>query len=333
METTETPTTVTPPRQMTVEEIVAEEIAANEVKAEEARKTHAGRIVSDFYGSGGYDGDYYHYMGVVVADPVTGETTKITVASDGASAWHGRSINLPKIAADATPEILALVRACEDRKAQALAEERAREERASVGTGKFVLITSGRNVPIGTVGRVFWRKEGQYGWRIGVATSTETVQKMGNNGRVYDSAKDVAWSASSNATVLLQDSPSGPSAELLYRFAKDVAGHIGPSDPLPETFPAVWATCFQSPEVLAAYAAYTPEELPWKTPEERWTLSGLCEALRSDTILSEVLRDHVLNGDRAGDHFIPTIRTLLETVAPVVPAPKKVRKGAKKATK
>lgn len=331
METTETTPAVTTTK--TVEQIVADEIAENERLAGVARATYKGRIVREFYGSGGYDGDYYHYMGVEVADPVTGEVTKISVASDGSSAWHGRSIPLPKIAADATPEILALVKACEDAKVKAREEARALEERAAIGVDKFVILTSGRNVPVGTVGKVFWHKEGQYGWRIGVATSTETVPKMGNNGRVYDSAKDVAWTAASNATVLLQETPSGPGAKLLYRFANCVASHIPAQDSIPETFPGMWANCAQFPELLSAYAAYTPSDLPWKTQEERWTVSGLCDAVRTDSILSEVLRDLVLKGDQTREDFIPTLRTLLETVAPSVPSPKKVRKGSKKVPK
>jgi hypothetical protein len=34
--------------------------------------------------------------------------------------------------------------------------------------GDQVVVARGRKVPIGTTGELFWAKEGQYGWRVGV---------------------------------------------------------------------------------------------------------------------------------------------------------------------
>lgn len=77
-----------------------------------------------------------------------------------------------------------------------LNDELGREEaRREVRRDRWVRVVKGRKVPVGTEGRVVWVGNGNWGLRVGVATSEERDA----NGRY----KDVVWTAASNCEVVL----------------------------------------------------------------------------------------------------------------------------------
>lgn len=95
-------------------------------------------------------------------------------------------------------------------------QERAREEeRRAPVSGKWVRVTSGRKVPQGTEGIVFWTGDSQWGPKVGIALPREDgtfrkVKKPGRYGRSYESYADVAWTATRNVEVI-----SGPGGRIL----------------------------------------------------------------------------------------------------------------------
>lgn len=174
---------------------------------------------------------------------------------------------------DATSEIRAayaahLARLDAEERARIIAqqEERvrveARQARAEVARGKFVVVARGRNVPVGTVGRVFYCRvsDGAYPTlRAGLATTS----RLDDNGR----AADVAWSAASNCDVLMQEMPADPAdVERLYAFAGALAAHLPDGrgagvDAPAEVFPREWERACAEPWRLAVFAAYSPADL------------------------------------------------------------------------
>ena len=83
-----------------------------------------------------------------------------------------------------------VVNALVARKTQAARDEAAR----TIIKGTHVKVVRGRKVPIGTTGKVFWKGEGTYGWRVGFKDSTDTVHwtALTNVEAIYDDATVVA---------------------------------------------------------------------------------------------------------------------------------------------
>ena len=197
-----------------------------------------------------------------------GEWQRVVVSSDG----YG-SHSCDTAVEDATPEARAAyaahlaaeqARIDEDRRvaaeARRLNEERA--DRAEVDRGKFVVVNRGRNVPVGTVGRVFFCRvsDGAYPTlRAGVATS----RRLDANGR----AADVVWTAAANCDVLMQEMPAlAVDVARLYAFAGALAAHLPDSrvegvDGPAETFPREWERACAESWRLAVFAAYSPADL------------------------------------------------------------------------
>ena len=197
-----------------------------------------------------------------------GEWHRVTVSTDGYEASaHDTATE------DATPEAraayaahLAAEQARVDEERRAYREEQAarqeRAARAEVDREKFVVIARGRNVPVGTVGRVFFCRvsDGAYPTlRAGVATS----RRLDANGR----AADVVWTAAANCDVLLQEMPADAAdVERLYAFAGALAAHLPDSrvegvDGPAETFPREWERACAESWRLAVFAAYSPADL------------------------------------------------------------------------
>ena len=198
----------------------------------------------------------------------SGEWRRVVVSSDG----YG-SHSCDTATEDATPEARAAYAAhlaaeqarVDEERRVAREAQRAREERdarAEVDRGKFVVVNRGRNVPVGTVGRVFFCRvsDGAYPTlRAGIATTS----RLDDNGR----AVDVAWSAASNCDVLLQSMPADASdVERLYAFAGALAAHLPDGrgacvDAPAEVFPREWERACAEPWRLAVFAAYSPADL------------------------------------------------------------------------
>ena len=216
----------------------------------------------------------------------SGEWRRVVVSSDG----YG-SHSCDTAVEDATPEARAAyaahlaaeqARIDEERRVER-AEQRAREERdarADVDRGKFVVINRGRNVPVGTVGRVFYCRvsDGAYPTlRAGLATTS----RLDDNGR----AADVAWSAASNCDVLMQEMPADPAdVERLYAFAGALAAHLPDGrgagvDAPAEVFPREWERACAESWRLAVFAAYSPADL----------MTELRRAARDHRSIDEVL--------------------------------------------
>lgn len=70
-------------------------------------------------------------------------------------------------------------------------------ERREVKHDRWVRVVKGRKVPKGTEGRVIWLGNGNWGPRVGIATSEE----RDSSGRY----KDVVWTAASNCEVVLDE--------------------------------------------------------------------------------------------------------------------------------
>ena len=197
---------------------------------------------------------------------------------------------------DATPEAraayaahLAAEQARVDEERRAYREEQAarheRNARAEVDREKFVVVARGRNVPVGTVGRVFFCRvsDGAYPTlRAGVATS----RRVDANGR----AADVVWTAAANCDVLMQEMPAlAVDVARLYAFAGAVAAHLPDSrvegvDGPAETFPREWARACAESWRLAVFAAYSPADLTTelrRAATDRRTINEVMECVES----------------------------------------------------
>ncbi len=215
----------------------------------------------------------------------------------------------------------------------------ARQERASIDRDKFVLVARGRKVPVGTVGRITWTGEGEYGMRVGIASTLRTETATARSGRTYDKALDVAWSAASNCDVLLPMMPdSRAEIATLYRFANAVSMHCYPvgqgehitTQTVTETFPAVWTAAYAAQWRLAVMAAYAPTELPRLDAETPRTLAEVCEAVEGMPDVAHFLTGMVAEYDAANsvDVWKASARAMIESCLGVVwvaPA-KKTRK-------
>jgi len=105
-----------------------------------------------------------------------------------------------KAEVDATPEVMAAYEAWKAAEADRVRKEyevrcererleREEKERLEPKMGRRARVVRGRKVPVGTEGVVFWKGTGEYGERLGLATTDRKV-----NGRYAD----VVWVASSN---------------------------------------------------------------------------------------------------------------------------------------
>jgi hypothetical protein len=111
---------------------------------------------------------------------------------------------------DATPEVQEIWEAYKagealrGRMSRYDADERAAaERRRTVERDCFVRVTRGRKVPQGTEGKVFWIGDSQWGTKVGIGLPSEdgtfeTVKKTGRHGKVYESYKNVVWTALKN---------------------------------------------------------------------------------------------------------------------------------------
>lgn len=120
--------------------------------------------------------------------------------------WSGSTYSI-NATLDATPEVLEAYSAWTagrqrgEARARALAyyDERQREEIEARNNpavrGRYVRVSRGRKVPIGTEGLVFWIGQDNYGGtKIGIATST----REDSRGRFAD----VVWTAAKNCDVI-----------------------------------------------------------------------------------------------------------------------------------
>jgi len=82
-------------------------------------------------------------------------------------------------------------------------EYEARQRRQRIEKGAVVRVTKGRKVPKGTEGTVFWLGDNGYGTSVGIGIPNEDgtyemITKSGRNGKIYESYKNVAWTAINN---------------------------------------------------------------------------------------------------------------------------------------
>ena len=169
----------------------------------------------------------------------------------------------------------------------------ARQSRAEVDREKFVVVARGRNVPVGTVGRVFFCRvsDGAYPTlRAGVATS----RRLDANGR----AADVAWTAAANCDVLLQTMPTlAADVERLYAFAGALAAHLPDGrgagvDAPAEVFPREWERACAESWRLAVFAAYSPADLTTelrRAARDHRTIDEVLECVESSADACDVL--------------------------------------------
>lgn len=135
------------------------------------------------------DGDSVYW--VLVAKPGGEETDGegFVFVQEGTGWYPPRNVVV-----DASEEALAQYEAeCAARKAKAVAlyDEGVRLDQMRQARrpfkGREVEVTSGRKVPVGTKGTVFWYGEGQWGWRVGFKAP---------------GSDEAIWTAASNVTVV-----------------------------------------------------------------------------------------------------------------------------------
>ena len=249
--------TMPTPDTRTADQIVADEAANDEVLARDFAAKHKGTITHVATESRSVWLDGGEYYSALVAYVWNGtDVVPFTVCTNGESGWIHRHNNLPDLKADATAEVVALIeRKHEEEKRVAEALEAA-AERKRVKAGAFCIVTSGRKVPLGTVGRCVHVSEGQYGLRAGIATSTRT-EVVTRNGRTYVNAVDTVWTDVNNVTVLMPHTPAAThELETLYQHGAVVAAHT-----TPEHFEGFWKYAYGCPYRLAVIAAFSPEDL------------------------------------------------------------------------
>lgn len=275
-----------------------------------------------------------------------GDNVRLATYRDDAGVWrdcfvgycHHESGNTSEV--DATPEVFAAYEehlraereAADARRAEMHREDmerKARAERSTVSREKFVIVSRGRKVPVGTVGRCFYTADSEWGWRAGIATTTRTTPTV-RGGVTYQNAADVAWSAASNVEVLLQEMPrTARETDALYRFAAAVVAHCdrGQHDDIAENFPGLWAWAFDRPERLVVMACYSPAELPRIDADAARTLADVCEAIDTmpdvASFLSGCAREY------STDMRVAMRATIESTLGEVYVAPVKVKRARK----
>ena len=278
-----------------------------------------------------------------------GEWHRVTVSTEGYdSSAHDTATE------DATPEARAAyaahlaaeqARVDEDRRVAAEARRinEERDARAEVDREKFVVIARGRNVPTGTVGRVFFCRvsDGAYPTlRAGVATS----RRLDANGR----AADVVWTAAANCDVLLQEMPADAAdVERLYAFAGALAAHLpdgrgAGADAPAEVFPREWERACAESWRLAVFAAYSPADLTTelrRAARDHRTIGEVLECVESsadacDTLASLVTaRAEIPATDADGlAAWRRAVRAVIVPCVGVIYVPRPAKARAAKAT-
>jgi len=122
---------------------------------EPATETYTGKVVGT-YGRGTYHDDYYYAIvyeldgeGTPVFDEVMYDSTAF-----GSGGWA--TVDAPEWVIEYRSELL--------RKKKQEKEEL--EYRTDIQTGKQVKVVSGRKIPIGTIGEVFWMGAARYGTQV-----------------------------------------------------------------------------------------------------------------------------------------------------------------------
>jgi hypothetical protein len=149
------------------------------------RMTHVGLVLGLSERNGYHDSDFYAYVWnweKQEPEEIFYATTRFP--STGANA-----------VVDATAEVVAAYDAYRAKKAEQKAAAQAVEDAKQIAVGKKVVVARGRKVPKGTVGKVIWLGQGDWGWRAGVATS----EKKDATGKYAD----VVWTAAKNLDVVL----------------------------------------------------------------------------------------------------------------------------------
>jgi hypothetical protein len=119
------------------------------------------------------------------------------------------NLTLPRLEEIRTVAVNALV---EDQTALVRTQMTAPEK---IVKGVKVTVARGRKVPVGTTGTVIWKGQGQYGWRVGVKDSTDTVH----------------WTALTNVDVVLDDAVVAATAlaEAKTEYNRSLAKLFGPT--------------------------------------------------------------------------------------------------------
>jgi len=149
---------------------------------------YRGLVLADRERNFYHDSDFY----AVVWDEEKGDTFQVEYATTRFSTYDNRC------SVDATDEVRAKYQALQAKREQDRRDEfavnRAFSHCITIEKGREVEVFKGRKVKVGTVGRVFWIGNSQYGLRLGIATSDRKNSRGGN--------KDVAWVAEGNCRVL-----------------------------------------------------------------------------------------------------------------------------------
>ena len=158
--------------------------------------TRCERIMSDVWEDVTY---------AVVNNPENNETPweTVRVAITGSwgewgGSWGTAEVDAP---AELIQEYETWVKNEHAQRERAANELRARSYRATLEKGKIVQVVTGRKVPKGTVGKVFWIGSDQYGQKCGIAL-TPRKGKTTKNGKTFDSYLDVVFVATKNVQVL-----------------------------------------------------------------------------------------------------------------------------------
>ena len=159
------------------------------------KTSHVGLVLSTGEVNGYDDSDFF----ATVWNPATGTTGRVTYASTRGWTYHNSAT------VDATPEVVAAYNAWKAASDAALRAERAARMAAVPDVGKFVKVVSGRKVPVGTEGRVFWFGPDKFArdYGYGFALDTRSSVELGKfrvgietaKGKVFTNAKNVAVAA------------------------------------------------------------------------------------------------------------------------------------------
>lgn len=174
---------------------------------ENVAETHRGLVIRDFWKTDQVMSDIWedrHYA--EVWDAEQGRTVLICLEYA-----KPEDIGLPKVnfndpaywdsyygcaTVDATPEVLAAVKAAEAARWAAIEVARAAEQKARAEAeareprrGRWVKIVRGRKVPVGVEGECFWIGATKWGERVGI--------------RVGEGKDEVVWTAASNVEAVV----------------------------------------------------------------------------------------------------------------------------------
>lgn len=146
-------------------------------------ETHHGLCIQESERNGRDDSDFY----MLVWNPEKGAPEHILFYTT-----RGWMYPCQASRPDATPEVLAALKAYNDRIEHSIREKHAKINAGMPAKGKVVRVVKGRNVPIGTTGPVFWANVDQewilgtlfrrYTGRVGIETP---------RGRVFTNADNV----------------------------------------------------------------------------------------------------------------------------------------------